>query len=226
MRKSQIAPNAVHALTMPQCSACPDPVACARLLEEKWKQAYQAVFRFGACPGVPRHASLTSRRSQGPANRQWCSATCARSRASAPRCRSRISVARRPRSRSSRAVSEPSHTSRRVFAHPHILRPLSPRAQCSTACSPSGCAAAGRTRPRSGRVSPRSLGVRPPGLVATFSTARCTPRPHAASGLASSRRSALRRHTFVHRHSWICACAASSRYICPFDIFFLFLACL
>ncbi|TFK77634.1 hypothetical protein K466DRAFT_446914, partial [Polyporus arcularius HHB13444] len=29
------------------CSACPDPVACARLLEEKWKQAYQAVFRFG-----------------------------------------------------------------------------------------------------------------------------------------------------------------------------------
>ncbi|KAF9049695.1 hypothetical protein BJ165DRAFT_1413875 [Panaeolus papilionaceus] len=29
------------------CSTCPDPPTCARLLEEKWKQAYHAVFRFG-----------------------------------------------------------------------------------------------------------------------------------------------------------------------------------
>jgi len=29
------------------CATCPDPANCARLLEEKWKQAYQAVFRFG-----------------------------------------------------------------------------------------------------------------------------------------------------------------------------------
>lgn len=32
-----------------QCLSCPDPANCARLLEEKWKQAYQAVFRFGPC---------------------------------------------------------------------------------------------------------------------------------------------------------------------------------
>ncbi|KIP11642.1 hypothetical protein PHLGIDRAFT_99474 [Phlebiopsis gigantea 11061_1 CR5-6] len=31
------------------CSTCPDPPTCARLLEEKWRQAYQAVFRFGPC---------------------------------------------------------------------------------------------------------------------------------------------------------------------------------
>ncbi|KAJ8496462.1 hypothetical protein ONZ51_g1120 [Trametes cubensis] len=31
------------------CQSCPDPANCARLLEEKWKQAYQAVFRFGPC---------------------------------------------------------------------------------------------------------------------------------------------------------------------------------
>ncbi|KAI0705058.1 hypothetical protein C8T65DRAFT_239985 [Cerioporus squamosus] len=31
------------------CSTCPDSTVCARLLEEKWKQAYQAVFRFGPC---------------------------------------------------------------------------------------------------------------------------------------------------------------------------------
>ncbi|KAI0675176.1 hypothetical protein C8Q78DRAFT_525638 [Trametes maxima] len=31
------------------CLSCPDPANCARLLEEKWKQAYQAVFRFGPC---------------------------------------------------------------------------------------------------------------------------------------------------------------------------------
>ncbi|KIK62427.1 hypothetical protein GYMLUDRAFT_142603, partial [Collybiopsis luxurians FD-317 M1] len=29
------------------CSSCPDPPQCARLLEEKWRQAYHAVFRFG-----------------------------------------------------------------------------------------------------------------------------------------------------------------------------------
>ncbi|KAK7057276.1 hypothetical protein R3P38DRAFT_2840352 [Favolaschia claudopus] len=31
-----------------QCSStCPDPANCARQLEEKWKQAYHAIFRFG-----------------------------------------------------------------------------------------------------------------------------------------------------------------------------------
>lgn len=30
-----------------QCSTCPDSPTCARLLEEKWRQAYHAVFRFG-----------------------------------------------------------------------------------------------------------------------------------------------------------------------------------
>ncbi|KAF8200869.1 hypothetical protein BJ912DRAFT_1123308 [Pholiota molesta] len=29
------------------CPTCPDSSVCARLLEEKWKQAYHAVFRFG-----------------------------------------------------------------------------------------------------------------------------------------------------------------------------------
>ncbi|THU95344.1 hypothetical protein K435DRAFT_755796 [Dendrothele bispora CBS 962.96] len=29
------------------CATCPDSVNCARLLEEKWRQAYHAVFRFG-----------------------------------------------------------------------------------------------------------------------------------------------------------------------------------
>jgi len=29
------------------CATCPDSSTCARLLEEKWKQAYFAVFRFG-----------------------------------------------------------------------------------------------------------------------------------------------------------------------------------
>jgi len=29
------------------CLSCPDPLVCARLLEEKWRQAYHAVFRFG-----------------------------------------------------------------------------------------------------------------------------------------------------------------------------------
>jgi hypothetical protein len=32
-----------------QCPSCPDPQTCARLLDEKWRQAYQAVFRFGPC---------------------------------------------------------------------------------------------------------------------------------------------------------------------------------
>ncbi|KAI0256417.1 hypothetical protein BJV78DRAFT_464591 [Lactifluus subvellereus] len=31
------------------CPSCPDPSTCARLLDEKWRQAYQAVFRFGPC---------------------------------------------------------------------------------------------------------------------------------------------------------------------------------
>lgn len=31
------------------CATCPDSVICARLLEEKWRQAYNAVFRFGPC---------------------------------------------------------------------------------------------------------------------------------------------------------------------------------
>ncbi|KAH0828044.1 hypothetical protein J3R83DRAFT_3694 [Lanmaoa asiatica] len=31
------------------CLTCPDPTNCARLLEEKWRQAYNAVFRFGPC---------------------------------------------------------------------------------------------------------------------------------------------------------------------------------
>jgi len=31
------------------CPSCPDPLTCARLLDEKWRQAYQAVFRFGPC---------------------------------------------------------------------------------------------------------------------------------------------------------------------------------
>lgn len=35
-----------------QCPTCPDPANCARLLEEKWRQAYNAVFRFGSCPSL------------------------------------------------------------------------------------------------------------------------------------------------------------------------------
>ncbi|KAH9948676.1 hypothetical protein B0H21DRAFT_732555 [Amylocystis lapponica] len=31
------------------CATCPDPPNCARLIEEKWRQAYHAVFRFGPC---------------------------------------------------------------------------------------------------------------------------------------------------------------------------------
>jgi len=30
-----------------KCPTCPDPAVCARLLEEKWRQAYHSVFRFG-----------------------------------------------------------------------------------------------------------------------------------------------------------------------------------
>lgn len=29
------------------CTTCPDPATCARLLEEKWKAGYHALFRFG-----------------------------------------------------------------------------------------------------------------------------------------------------------------------------------
>jgi len=31
------------------CATCPDPPTCARLLEEKWRQSYHAMFRFGPC---------------------------------------------------------------------------------------------------------------------------------------------------------------------------------
>jgi hypothetical protein len=34
-------------LSHAQCSTCPDSSNCARLLEDKWRQAYHAVFRFG-----------------------------------------------------------------------------------------------------------------------------------------------------------------------------------
>ncbi len=30
-----------------QCPTCPDPHACARCLEEKWRHGYQSLFRFG-----------------------------------------------------------------------------------------------------------------------------------------------------------------------------------
>ncbi|KAF8530417.1 hypothetical protein BU17DRAFT_72940 [Hysterangium stoloniferum] len=40
------------------CSTCPDPTNCARLLEEKWRQAYQAVFRFGPCQPSMVHRYL------------------------------------------------------------------------------------------------------------------------------------------------------------------------
>jgi hypothetical protein len=36
-------------LLVSQCASCPDSSNCARLLEEKWRQAYHAVFRFGPC---------------------------------------------------------------------------------------------------------------------------------------------------------------------------------
>jgi hypothetical protein len=36
-------------LSATKCPSCPDPQTCARLLDEKWRQAYQAVFRFGPC---------------------------------------------------------------------------------------------------------------------------------------------------------------------------------
>ncbi|KAI0072663.1 hypothetical protein K474DRAFT_1667561 [Panus rudis PR-1116 ss-1] len=31
------------------CPTCPDPANCARLLDEKWRQSYHAMFRFGPC---------------------------------------------------------------------------------------------------------------------------------------------------------------------------------
>lgn len=30
-----------------QSPTCPDPAGCARQLEEKWRQGYHALFRFG-----------------------------------------------------------------------------------------------------------------------------------------------------------------------------------
>jgi len=30
------------------CPTCPDPATCARLLEEKWRAGYHALFRFGS----------------------------------------------------------------------------------------------------------------------------------------------------------------------------------
>lgn len=32
-----------------QCSTCPDSSSCARILDEKWRQAYNSCFRFGPC---------------------------------------------------------------------------------------------------------------------------------------------------------------------------------
>ncbi|TCD61701.1 hypothetical protein EIP91_008030 [Steccherinum ochraceum] len=31
------------------CPTCPEPAICARLLDDKWRQSYQAMFRFGPC---------------------------------------------------------------------------------------------------------------------------------------------------------------------------------
>ncbi|EJD02810.1 uncharacterized protein FOMMEDRAFT_122870 [Fomitiporia mediterranea MF3/22] len=31
------------------CNTCPDPPTCARLLDERWRQAYNSCFRFGPC---------------------------------------------------------------------------------------------------------------------------------------------------------------------------------
>jgi hypothetical protein len=46
-----------------QCATCPEPATCARLLEEKWRQAYNAVFRFGwmlsSTRMPPSHPCLT-----------------------------------------------------------------------------------------------------------------------------------------------------------------------
>ena len=35
--------------TFIQCATCPDVSNCARLFDEKWRQAYNACFRFGPC---------------------------------------------------------------------------------------------------------------------------------------------------------------------------------
>lgn len=34
-----------------QCPTCPDPPACAKTLEDKWRQNYHSLFRFGAHVG-------------------------------------------------------------------------------------------------------------------------------------------------------------------------------
>jgi len=51
--RTSLVPKSVTVLTggawFMQCPSCPDPPTCARLLDEKWRQAYQAVFRFGPC---------------------------------------------------------------------------------------------------------------------------------------------------------------------------------
>lgn len=72
-----------------QCSTCPDPPTCARLLEEKWRQAYQAVFRFGwySHLATGRHADLTTK---ARANHPLSSDICAHWRLSRLLCRSRI----------------------------------------------------------------------------------------------------------------------------------------
>lgn len=31
------------------CATCPEPGTCAKMLEEKWRAGYQALFRFGEC---------------------------------------------------------------------------------------------------------------------------------------------------------------------------------
>ena len=45
VRPPQLLP--IRLSEMPQCPTCPEPATCARLLEEKWRQAYHAIFRFG-----------------------------------------------------------------------------------------------------------------------------------------------------------------------------------
>ncbi|TFY62657.1 hypothetical protein EVJ58_g3724 [Rhodofomes roseus] len=71
------------------CATCPEPANCARLLEEKWRQAYQAVFRFGDRYGSLLHQwHMLTRvaRRQALANHRWSSAICAHWKASALPC--------------------------------------------------------------------------------------------------------------------------------------------
>jgi hypothetical protein len=51
-------PLARHAMTSPQSATCPEPNTCARLVEEKWRSAYHAVFRFGRSPIPPSSAAI------------------------------------------------------------------------------------------------------------------------------------------------------------------------